>query len=37
MKIKIYKDLEAEVLPTPGNSKHSTLFVFETLKMEIAR
>ncbi len=32
MKIKIYKDLEAEVLPTPGNSKHSTLFVFETLK-----
>ncbi len=32
MKIKIYKDLSAEVLPTPGNSKHSTLFVFQTLK-----
>jgi len=32
MKIKIYKDLEAEVLPTPGNSKHSTLFVFSSLK-----
>jgi hypothetical protein len=31
MKIKIYKDLKAEVLPTPGNSKHSTLFVFQTL------
>ena len=32
MKIKIYKDLTAEVLPTSGNSKHSTLFVFQTLK-----
>jgi hypothetical protein len=32
MEIKIYKDLSAEVLPTPGNSKHSTLFVFNTLK-----
>jgi len=32
MKIQIYKDLSAEVLPTPGNSKHSTLFVFQTLK-----
>ena len=32
MKIKIYKDLEAEILPTPGNSKHSTLFVFSTLR-----
>lgn len=32
MKIKIYKDLSAEILPTPGNSKHSTLFVLQTLK-----
>ena len=32
MEIKIYKDLSAEVLPTPGNSKHSTLFVFNALK-----
>ena len=32
MKIEIYKDLSAEVLPTPGNSKHSTLFIFQTLK-----
>lgn len=31
MEIKIYKDLRAEVLPTPGNSKHTT-FIFQTLK-----
>jgi len=33
MKIQIYKDLSAEVLPTPGNSKHSTLFIFTTLNV----
>ncbi len=33
MKIEVYKDLNAEILPTPGNSKYSTLFVFKSLKV----
>jgi hypothetical protein len=34
MKIEIDKIFSAELLPKPGNSKNSTLFVFETLKVE---
>jgi len=34
MKIEIDKNFSAEVSSKPGNSKNSTLFVFETLKLE---